>query len=396
MFKNIIISGLLCTFLSADSFPEKPMGFDTFLQKAMINSPYLKSSTKAVEQAKLNGAILTRYENPTLELEYSNLSPDVGNSDNSYRVNYYQPIRLWNVGDAKDALSRGVINSANAKHSQQKAIFISDVSISFTSYCEQKMFLNLGDEELEIAKTIYDISKARYEAGTISRGLMLQAKIDYEIVLIANESLELVTNQSYYNLLKFAGINTEVKLDTSYEFVLIDINDNTNNPSIKLLKSQQNRALAEAKVNSNSVEWASIFAEYESEPEQDITRLGVNFPLAFFNTKSEEKRIATLQASRSQLLIENETKRLEIEANRLQKERISLEKLRLKNEEILKSETELLTMFQNGYKIANVNLLQLQNIKNKVISTKRNLIKINTALNQNAIIANYNQGSYND
>jgi len=396
MFKNILISGFLCTLLSADNFPDKPIDFNTFIQKAIKNSPFLKSSILAVEQAKEDGNTLTRYKNPTLELEYSELSPNVGKNDNSYRINYSQPVRLWNVGDNKKALSRSIINSANAEFTQQKAIFIRDISMSFTSYAEKHMILELANEELNIAKSIYDISKARYESGTTSRGLMLQAKIDYETVQIANETLKLAANQSYYNLIKLAGIKEDFKFDISHTFVLINTNDNIENPSIKLLESKQNKSLSEAMVNSNSIEWINIIAEYEGEPEQDITRIGFNFPLALFNKRYEERRIATLQASRSQLLVDNETTILDIEMNRLKKERISLKNLHLRNEKILESEIELLSMFQNGYKIANINLLQLQDIKNKVISTKRNLIKINTALNQNAIITNYNQGSYND
>ena len=53
-------------------------------------------------------------------------------------------------------------------------------------------------------------------------------------------------------------------------------------------------------------------------------------------------------------------------------------------------------MYKDGYKIANINLLQLQDIKNKVIETKRVLIKIQTAFNQNAIYTNYSKGSYNE
>jgi len=140
----------------------------------------------------------------------------------------------------------------------------------------------------------------------------------------------------------------------------------------------------------------NLFAEFESEPQQDITRVGLSFPLAVFNNKSQEKRIASLQASRSQLRIDNETKRLNIELKRLNNERKSLQKLIVKNENILTSEVELLDMFQNAYKIANINLLQLQDIKNKVIMTKKSLIQIKTALNQNAIHSNYNQGHYND
>jgi cobalt-zinc-cadmium efflux system outer membrane protein len=53
-------------------------------------------------------------------------------------------------------------------------------------------------------------------------------------------------------------------------------------------------------------------------------------------------------------------------------------------------------MYEDGYEISNINLLQLQDIKNRVIETKRTLIQIHTALNQNAIYTNYTQGSYNE
>jgi len=199
MLKNILLSGLLCTFLSAESF-------DIFLQKAIKNSPYLESWALAVQQAKQKGIIQTRYENPTLEMEYASFNPDSGSSDNGYRLNYSQPIRLWGIADAKNKFSKNIIKSSTAIYTQQQAIFKRDISLAFTSFSQAKKLVLLGKEELEIAKTIYDISKARYDSGTISRGLMLQAKIDYETIQINNEALSLSSNQSYFQLLKFAGI----------------------------------------------------------------------------------------------------------------------------------------------------------------------------------------------
>ena len=63
MLKNILLSGLFCAWLHAESF-------DMFLQKAIENSPYLKSSALGVDQAKAEGSAITRYENPSLQLEY--------------------------------------------------------------------------------------------------------------------------------------------------------------------------------------------------------------------------------------------------------------------------------------------------------------------------------------
>jgi len=395
MFKNILISGLLCTFLSAESF-------DTFLQRAIQNSPYLKSSALSVTQAKEQSSAISRYANPTLELEYSDFNPDVGSSDDGYRVNISQPIRLWGVGDDRDKLAQNTIDKADANYVRNKAMFIRDISSAYTNYANKKRLVKLSEQELSIAKTIYDISASRYEVGTTSRGVMLQAKINYEMVQIKNEALILESNQVYYNLLRLAGIDEEVSLDDNYSFTLSTNTtlhveqDTTNNPNLKVLKAEQNTALSQATLDSNKVEWINIFAEFESEPEQNITRFGVNFPLAIFNTKSQEKQIAKLQSSKAQLLIQNQEIKLNITMSRLKKERRSLETLKSKNQEILVSEEELLKMFQDAYKIATINLLQVQDIKNKVISTKRALIQIKMALDKNAITQNYNQGQYND
>jgi len=389
MLKNIIISLLLCTFLSAESF-------DEFLQKAIQNSPYLESSALAVKQTKEEGDVLTRYENPTLELEYSSFSPDIGSSDDGYRVSYSQPVRLWSVGDDKRAVVNANIKSANASFAEKRAIFIRDISISYTLYSKAKMLLALGDEELQIAKKIYDISVARFEGGSISKGVKLQALVDFEMSESSKDFLSLNSMQSYYSLLKFAGINEEIELDVAYDFTISSDLQNINNPTLEVFKAQQNQALREAKLNSNSVEWMNLFAELENEPEQDVARIGLNFPLAFFNDKSQEKRISTLQASRTELLIKNEKSRLNIELIKLQKERQALLKLSKNSDKTLRTQLELLKMYEDGYKISNINLLQLQDIKNRVIQTKRALIQIYTALNQNAIYTNYTQGNYNE
>lgn len=389
MLKNIIMSLLLCTFLSAESF-------DEFLHKAIKNSPYLKSSALAVKQTKEEGDILTRYENPTLEIEYSSFNPDVGSNNDGSRISYSQPIRLWSVGDDKRDVVNASTKSANASYTQKRAMFIRDISLSYTLYSQNKMLLTLGDEELQIAKKIYDISVARFESGSISEGLKLQAQVDYEMIENLKDTLSLSAMNSYFQLLKFAGINEEIKLEDRYDFSISSNLQNNENPTIKVFQIQQDHALKEVKLNSNSIEWVNLFAELENEPEQDVYRVGLEFPLALFNNKSQEKTIAMLQESSSKLLIENETNRLNMELSRLKKERQALLNLNEKSEKLLKTQLKLLKMYEDGYKIANINLLQLQDIKNKVIETKRVIIKIRTALNQNAIHENYNQGNYNE
>ncbi|MDQ7044423.1 MAG: TolC family protein [Sulfurimonas sp.] len=370
--------------------------FEQFLSQALQSSPYLKASALDAHKIKEEGSILLRYKNPSLELEYASFNPDIGSSDNGYRVNYSQDIRLWDVAADKTALNKANIENADASYALKKALFTRDISLFYTQYMQTKKLLILGKQELEIAKKIYDISLARYESGSISEGLKLQAQVDFEMVKSLQNTLDLKSLNTYYKLLGFAGITQDLELDDSHTFNLVSDADTLQNPSVLLYQTQKNQALKEAEVNANSIEWINVFAELENEPEQDIYRLGVNIPLAIFNDKSEEKRISSLKASQAELLVLNEKNRLDIGLIRLQKERVSLLKLNKTNKKILKTELRLLKMYEEGYKIANTSLLQLQDIKNKVIQTREQIIQTDTALNKNAIYTNYNQGNYNE
>lgn len=388
MLKNILISSLLCSFLMAESF-------DMFLQKAIKNSPYLKSSQLDTEQEKENSSILTRYKNPSLELEYSYFDEET-TSSNGFKINYAQDVRLWGVKKDKDYYAKAKVQSADAIHTQNRANFIHDISIAFTLYCEQKLLLELGDEELIIAKKIDDISKARYESGTISRGKVLQSQLAFEMIQITNDSLGLNASQIYYDLLMRAGINQEIEIDSHYDFALVESTDYSQNPNSLNLQGRLNEALYEKALYSNKIEDVNLYAEYESESSQSVARIGVSLPLALFNTRSQEKQIAQLKIKQTNLIIEENNTQLALQKSKMKKQREKLLSLKEKNSKILISELELLKMFQEGYRIANINLLELQNIQNRVIETKKRLINIKTALNQNAITSNYILGNYND
>ncbi|WP_415396970.1 TolC family protein [Sulfurimonas sp. CS5] len=370
--------------------------FDAFLDNALKNSTYLKSSSLGLSQAREQGSVMTRYKNPSLELEYSEFRPDSSKDDNGYRAAFTQPIRLWGVGSDSEAYADATLNKAASNYSLSYAEFTRDISLFYTEYTNQRKKLELAGEELEIAKHIYEISKERNSAGTISRGEMLQAQVDYEMVDIKAQTLNLDIQDTYFKLLKFAGISKEIELDFKHEFKLDSDALSTNNPNINYLKSYKQEAKASSQINSNSVKWIDIRAEYEDEPDQNIMRVGASIPLAIFNTSREEMQIAKLEADKTELLIENENAKISIENIKLKKQRGLLLLLKSKNEETLKTQTKLLKMFEDGYKIASINLLELQNIKNRVIKTKESLIKINTALNQNAITTNYISGAYNE
>ncbi len=289
MIKILSAVVLISSMLYSQSFNE-------FLNDALKNSPYLQSSHLDVAKVKEENSILNRYKNPSLEFELSQFRPDDANNDNGFRANYLQPIQLWGVGRDKNALGQSMIKRAASYYSLNRAEFIRDISLLFTIFMQQKESLILKEEELKIAKKIYEISKSRYHGGTISKGKMLQAQVDYEMVKIDTQSLNIELLENYFELLKIAGSTKEIELDFTHSFKLRSSSFKTSNPDILYLQTKQKESESTLKRVSHVVEYIDLVAEYESEPQQDIFRVGVSIPLAIFNTKAQEKRLAKLQA----------------------------------------------------------------------------------------------------
>jgi len=385
--KKLLTLALLSSALYAE-------GFEQFLNRAVQTSPLLKASNLRVEQSTHKGKILTRYENPNLEVEASYFTPDTSNNAFGYRASYSQPVRLWGVGDAKNTLADANMALSKADYVQAKASFIYGLSLQYTDYALNDLLMVLAKEELTLANTIYSISKERYEAGTVSRGVMLQAQVDFKMTEARIQSLALRRQRSYYMLLKKSGITEQVIIDPDYTFSL-ETSSGTN-PQLLQLENQLKSAQASAELNSNDVEWMAINAEYEKEPDQDIYRLGATIPLAFFKTKEQEQQIAKLEATRSEMLRNNAQSKIIIELQRLDYEASALRNLQRIDEDVLDGEQELLGMYEDGYKIASINLLALQDAKARLIETKERLIRIKIELDRNAITQNYLQGTYND
>jgi len=369
--------------------------FNTFLNEALVKSAYLQFSSIAKQQAKEEQSKILRYANPKLGFASSRFNPINSKSDNGYSVSVMQPIRLWDVSDDKKSLSDAKIANVVAQTFFIKADFIRNLSFLFIQYAKDRDLARLSKEEQTIAKKIFDISNERFKNGTISRGKMLQAKIAYEVVLTKNIVLSLQENRSYFELLKYSGLNEQIDIDTNHIFKVINKRDSAN-PNILTLKTEQKVSLASAELASNKIETFSITAEFEEEIDQDIYRVGISVPLPIFNSKNEERAVAKLESQKKELLVENEEKRVSLSKSYLKKERTLLKELQNRNIAMIVDEERLLSMFEEAYKIASVNLIELQDIKNRVIETKKSFIENKTALNKNAIEQNYLQGAYNE
>ncbi len=367
--------------------------FEQFLDEALKRSPYLHSSKLKAQSASLKSEQLRLYKNPELDVELSQFEPDVGRGELGYGVLIRQPVRLWGVSDGIKRFGDSMIKGAKIDTQMDRAEFIQKISELYVAYVKSKMLLDLGTQELHIAKKILQISEARYTSGTIPRSSFLQAKVAYEMVKIKIIDLELRQTKTNFQLLSFAGIDEEILVDDKHIFRRLD---GSSNLKLKRLEASQESALAKANMSSNKIKWINLGFGYEREIEQDIMRLSLDLPLPLFDTKQQSVELAKLEAKQASLLHKSLQDRLLKEERYLLQEASLLERSLRANEKIRQDEQELLEMFSRGYKLASLNLLELQDVKNRLLKTEEQIINIKTAKSLNTINLNYIKGAYNE
>ncbi len=371
--------------------------FESFKEDALQNSPYLQANSLKVQNAQAVSKITTRYKNPTLGFEASQFSQNgVSSNKSGFRVEFTQPLRLWGVGDDRENLAQSQQQSAKTSVSLSRAAFIRKLSLRFVAYKRLVTLKDLALEELAISQKIAAISKARFENGTIARVKYLQAKLDVKRIDNSVDTLDLAKTDAYYNLLAFAGLKQQRAIGTDYNFTLQKDDKTLSSPELAFLAAEKKVATAKAELNANKLEWVNMRAEFEKEPDQDIYRVGVNIPLVIFNTKKEEKQIAKLQAQTKAFLYEQKESANNFTLKKIVRLIEKLTALQKSTQELQASQNELLLMYEDGYKIANINLIELQLIKNQMISTKEKLIEIQTQKEKNIIGYNYLTGVYNE
>lgn len=382
MIKRLLGLALCSTISWAESF-------EAFVQQAVTQSPYLHASALKMDQARLEGNKLTRYDNPTIEAEVSKFS-----EQNGYRFGFNQPVRVWGVGEDKERIARSLSINAKANISVERSRFIKELSLLYVDYAQAQKNLNLAKEALKIAQSINNVSKERYTKGSLSKALLLQADVAYADALSNRDEHEKEAIKSYDALREYAGLSEEIAIDADYNFIRVQ--DEKSNPDLAFLTSENDLKASQAKLETRIIESVEMFGEYEKEPDQNIYRAGVSIPLAIFNTKREEKSIQELQIRQNALLLKAQNERLGLRKKSLLKEITSLETLLKQRKENLKNAQELLGMYQDAYAIANINLLELYEIKNRRIATQQEIIALQSQINRSTIEYNYLQGAYNE
>ena len=371
--------------------------FESFKHEALQNSPYLRANALKVQSAVQKSEITTRYQNPTLGLEASQFAQDgISSNENGYRVELTQPIRLWGVGSAREELGDAQQRSAKQNVVLTKASFIRELSLQYVAYKRLVHLKKLALQELEIAQKIASISRARFENGTIAKVKYLQAKMDTQRIENNVNTLDVAQTDAYYNLLAFAGMKSQTEIDSEHHFEMREGDKTAQSPELEYLSATTQLSVAKAKLNENKLEWIDLRAEFENEPDQDIYRVGVNIPLVIFNQRTQEKQLAQLQGQQQTLLYENKKRANDLTLKKIAQMVEKLSSVEQSTQVLQQSQQKLLEMYEDGYKIANINLIELQLIKNQMIATQERLIEIQTQKEKNIIEYNYLTGAYND
>ena len=370
--------------------------FENFLTDSLEKSPLLKTNALSLEQVAQKSELTTRYKNPTLSLEVSNFDLATGGNEAGYAAGISQPIRLWGVSGAREDLAQAQTQEVQASVKLSRASFVRGLSSLYSNYKNALKAESLAKEELAIAQKIAEISQSRFESGTIARVKYIQASLDTKRIKNTLAQARVKKTTAYYRLMGFRGLNEEVEVDTAYDFTLANENTLHSNASIELSHAKVKSARASSELNANKLEWINLYGSYEQEPDQGIARVGVNIPLVIFNTKSQEKQIAKLSADKSELITQNLSEQLKFKLRELSNSIETLKAVEMTSQELLLSQRELLSMYQEGYKIANIDLIELQAIKNQLIQTKANLLNITLQKELNIIEHNYLTGTYNE
>jgi cobalt-zinc-cadmium efflux system outer membrane protein len=206
--------------------------------------------------------------------------------------------------------------------------------------------------------------------------------------------LDLEIEQSLNRLFKLANVERAETLDGEHTF--FQNSNETLHPLLKVVEEQQKVSQAQLDLASHTIENISLFSEMEREPEQSIFRVGVSIPLPIFNKKSEEKQLAKIALANQKIFLNAQKKSLSLEMEQLLRERALLEKVKAKYEGLILEQRELLSMYQQGYAIAKVNLLKLSDTKQRLIQSKEKIVEARLQIERNSVKMNYLRGAGNE
>ncbi len=374
------------------------MSYEQFKQSVLRHSKILQSKRLSLSAAKQESAILLRAENPLLEVEVSQFNPEIGEIRTGYRATYSQPIRTGGYYDAlsQKATAGKVLQQAYV--SQGVSGFLKALEKLYTEYVYRERLVALLQQDFAVSQRVSGIAEERFRSGAESRAQYIQAKT--EAMMAKTEILDAKRQARtlYYQLLGLAGLSKKVTLHRQFIYPLFAkvSTGSFESPLSQVLAAKREIFAAEAAANDRTFKAFSLYGEMEKEPDQSIARVGVSVPIPFFNQNREEKALAMIKMRQTELdrqhLQASET--MQRESLRSAIRDLSTEYRSLKT--LQKEQKELLSLFEEGYRISKGSLLDLMITKRRLIETGKALLQTQKLANDQRIELNYLQGKYHD
>jgi cobalt-zinc-cadmium efflux system outer membrane protein len=370
--------------------------YEDLLGQAINNSVKLQLIQKQQEQISLNGQIERRYENPNLELEIADFSSQFVTKSNSFgaRIGISQSIPLPHIQKDREFIIQNQINVVQKQYSVEKSNFIYGFNLKYLAYKKAQNLLALHEKSIMLSKEILETVNQRYQEGAVAKSDYLEAKLEYSRTQNRRANLLFDVSKTKNELLAFSNITNAEFIESGHLFLLAQ--QTLLHSTIELGKAKNQVSQAKLELLQHSIESIEFFSELEKEPDQDIFRVGVSIALPTFNVKSEERQLEKIKIANQALRMVNQERLLLLEIEQLKSENSQLEQLKQRNQSLISSQEELFNMYQQSYRIAKVNLLKLQQIKEQRIINQEKILESNFAIEQNNIKINYLQGAYSE
>ena len=372
------------------------ISYEELLEHAIQNNTSFQINESKEEQIALQGQIDTRHENPNLELGFSNFSKRQFFRQNEFgaSIELSQSLLLPSVKADMKILTQKKIALSSQQSRLEKSEFVYNFNMKYLDFKQEHSKEDLLQNKLEILESIVEIKQQRFSKGSIPKSEFLESKIDKALVNSSLSELKVSIAKKKNALFLFSNMQEHSDLERYHTFVRA----NSTGTHPLLLLTQKKKEVAQSKLNlaSHTIEHIELFTEIENEPDEDIFKIGISVPLPLFNKKNEEKQLAKIAMRNEELRLSSQERALELQVAQLENEMNKQEVLTHGYEALLLEKRALLSVYEEGYRLAKVNLLKINKTKIEMLETKKKMLETKFVTERNIIKINYLKGAYNE
>lgn len=321
-----ILSALFATLLvwpalAAQSSPPAtaaPMTIQQAIDRALTGNPSLQAAREHLSAVRATGLTARARQNPTLTLLGQGVTlPEVNNSGGNPFYYSANVSRLFERGNKRglriEAANAGTQVSERQLQDQERQLTLS-VRTAFTNMLAAKAALAIAEENLADYRKTVDLSKARLDAGDITR-------TDYERIDLQLAQFEADDDQARLNLQQ-SSAQLQQLFGVDHPTPTLDITGTLDPPTLNLtMADAETRAIA-ARPDYKAAEQSlllsqanaryavaggttdpTVASEYERSGADNTFGVSVSIPLRIFDRNQGEKERTRFEVNSSRFAV---------------------------------------------------------------------------------------------